>query len=67
MIRKGARSSRQNDDDEDDDDDDDGGCRHACFAITFMSVQATATAWSASLLTEGARGMGGACNQASPS
>ncbi len=63
LMRKGARRRQQDGDGGDDDDDDDdvgGGGAHACLAIIFMSVHVTATAWSASLLSDGARGIGGA-------
>ncbi len=52
---KGARRRQQ------EEDADDTGLMQACFAINFISTHVTATAASASLLIDGASGIGGAC------
>ena len=68
LMRNGARRMQQDGGGDGDGDDDDGGgegCVHACFAIVFMSEHVMATAWSASLLIDGASGIGGACSSRS--
>ncbi len=62
LMRNGARRMQH---DGDDDGDDDGCCDQACFAIVFISEHVMATAWSASLLIDGASGIGGACSSSS--
>ena len=57
LMGNGARRRQQEEDEED------CGLAHACLAINFISTHVTATAWSASLLIDGARGIGGACRR----